>query len=319
MVNYKIPEMCLQLDSEDLRLVNRIKKLRHSGNFQTIRKEIGDEKLTDLIRKLYPQNDFKSLEVILGVPDSSLGHWFVQLGIQRTRRRVSNFVFPASFDRQTVIAGGKMAKNISAIKLDENLAYLVGFCLGDGAVQKFMVEVFNKDKGMKEFLKATMKRYGKVQDVTRKDGLWKLRLSSVKIASLIKQNKKMVQETIEYIISDTALAQSFLAGLWDAEGSVLKQRNYFHVYLYNSNKELLDVISDYLNRYGIKNSTINVKQRTEPYNYKGRLIISRKPVYRLGVPKSYVKKWAELIGLNLKHSKKSAVVYDIINGDGVNE
>ncbi len=59
------------------------------------------------------------------------------------------------------------------------------------------------------------------------------------------------------------------------------------------------------------NSIIKIKKRTQPYYLKGKQIIARKQIYRLGVPKNNLKQWSELIGLHLKHSKKTAVVCKI--------
>ena len=118
------------------------------------------------------------------------------------------------------------------------------------------------------------------------------------------EDKKIIEKELGIWITS-------LAGFWDAEGSVLKQRSYFHVYLYNSNKDLLDKISKYLEGNSIKNSIIKVKMRAKTYYYNGRPIVAKKQIYRLGVPKSHIKNWKELIGLHLKHSKKSAVVLEI--------
>ncbi len=311
MVNYNSFGFSERLTKNEQETIRQINEIREKHNFQAVKKIVGTEKLVIFFKKLYPKKDIKTIERITKIPDSTLEYWFKELGLPFVRRHVSALVFPANFDGSTVIAHGNSAKNLSAIKIDDNLSYLIGFCLGDGAVQKYRVEAFNKDIGMKEHLKATMQRYGSVQDISRPDGLWKLRLSSVKIAALIKRNNKIAEDILEYILSHNGLASRFLAGLWDAEGSVLEQANYIHVYLYNSNKELLEKISKYLEGNGIKNSMIKVKKRTQPYYINGRQVIARKQIYRLGVPKSHLKQWRELIGVHLKHSKKSAVVFKI--------
>lgn len=311
MVNYNSFNFSENLTMDDQETIRQISETLGKHDLRAVKKTVGTERLTKLLKKLYPKNDIKTIERIMNIPDSTLGYWFKNLGLPSVRRHVSTSVFPANFDRSTVVAYGNTAKNLSAIKIDGDLSYLIGFCMGDGAIQKYMVEAFNKDIGMKEYLKTTMQRYGSVKEGSRPDGLWKLRLSSVKIAALIKKNGKIVEEALDYILSDNELAPKFVAGMWDAEGSVLKQLNYIHVYLYNSNKELLEKISKYLESEGIKNSMIEVKRRTHAYYLNGRQIISRKKIYRLGVPKSDLKQWRELIGLYLKHSKKIAVVCEI--------
>ena len=298
-------------DAEDNLVISTIYSSRLNGNFRTIKNRIGAEKLKHFFTKHYPRKDIKYLEMITGVPDSSLLYWFKDLGINSTRWHFVQQPIPANFDGSFVANFAKNAIDYAAVNIDSNLAYLIGFCLGDGSVEKYSLEVFNKNEGMKNALKSTMQRYGKVRESIRENGLWRLRLSSSAIARLVKVNKTINEETLDFIFSDAKLIPSFLAGFWDAEGSVLKQRSYFHVYLYNSNKDLLDKISKYLEGNSIKNSIIKVKMRAKTYYYNGRPIVAKKQIYRLGVPKSHIKNWKELIGLHLKHSKKSAVVLEI--------
>lgn len=312
MVNQKLAMLDSKLSQRDSDMISRIKSIKQDGNFHTMRKTFGEQKLISLIGRLYPKNDIKTLEKIMNVPDSSLSYWFKQLGIKTTRRHISNSAIPADFDGCFVLNTQNTTTNINAINIDEGLAYLIGFCIGDGSVEKYSIEVFNKDTGMKKYLENVMKPYGKVKQRLRPDGLWKLRLSGVKIANLIKRNKAIREDTLDYILSDDELAGRFLAGLWDAEGSVLRQGKYFHIYLYNSNKRLIDKISEFLGLGGMDTTIIPMKKRENEYYLQGRKVVAKKTVYRLGIPKKHFKQWAEMIGLHLKHSRKSAVVKDIL-------
>ena len=246
MVNGNINGFQVELTSKELELINKIHLVREKGNFQTVRKTIGENAIKSLLTKLYPANDIKTMEKVLGVSDSSISNWFKSLGIPSVRRHMSNKVFPANFDASFVLPFDKTSINYLAIKMDVDLAYLIGFSLGDGAMEKYSLEVFNRDLGMQTYLESIMKKYGAVNKSVDPNGFWKLRLSSLKIANLAKQNKKVNNETMDFIFSDDLLAQKFLAGFWDAEGSVLKQDNYFHIYLYNSNKDLIERIQNYL-------------------------------------------------------------------------
>ncbi|MCX6800984.1 MAG: hypothetical protein NTZ73_02255 [Candidatus Diapherotrites archaeon] len=312
MVNYKTGYLDIGLPKEDLKIIKRISEIRKLGNFQTVRKTIGDKKLVSLINRLYPKNNISTLEKIFGVPDSSINYWFKQLEIKPSRKHVNNLVVPANFNGSSVFSVGNKSTNFSAIRIDKDLAYLIGFCIGDGSVQKYAIDVFNKNHGMKEYLNKIMARYGKVKETNRKDGLWKLRLSSVKIADLIKRNSIIRNDTLNHIFSEKILAGNFLAGLWDSEGSVLKQKNYFHVYLYNSNKKLIDEVSNYLERDGIQNSVLAMKKRLNRYVLQGRVVKAKKTVYRIGIKKTSLDKWVNLIGLHLKHDKKYVVVKQIL-------
>jgi hypothetical protein len=309
---YLSKEFVPQIDVASQELINMITQIRKKGNFQTVRKVLGDKKIKELLQSLYPKFDIVSLEKIFGVADSTLSHWFKVLGIKTTRRHISNQAVAANFNGNIIITKNNKSIKLSAIKITPELSYLIGFALGDGSIQKYQVEVFNQDKGMYTYLHKIMNKLGPVSLDQRDDGLWRIRLSNTKIADIIKRNKQVRIDTLEFILSDSILASRFIAGFWDAEGSVLKQAKYFHVYLYNSNKDLLDYIADYLKQNGIKFSILKLKERRKEYFIRGRLVKSKKQMYRLGIPKSHVKQWANEIGLYLLHSKKKIIVSEII-------
>jgi len=309
-----VSQLFPNVDASSNKLIEEITKIRENGNFQTVKNKIGKDKLVTLINKFYPKYDIKTLEKFFKVPDSTLGHWFNDLGIRTTRRHIINESVAANFEHSDVFTKDKKAIKLSAVKITPDLAYLIGFTLGDGAVQKYMVEVFNQDRGMYDYLLNSMKKLGPVTLDQREDGLWRIRLSSRIISDLIKRNKLMRQETVDFILSDSNLAKYFLAALWDAEGSVLKQGKYTHIYFYNSNKELIDLIVGYLNTKDIKSSILKLNERRKDYFINGHLVKPIKQMYRIGIPKSDVGKWANEIGLYLLHSKKKKVVNEIING-----
>ncbi len=300
----------------DLVLLNQIKEIKKKGNFRQIRKEIGDGKLREFIHEIYPSQSIMQLEKTLGVPDSSLGYWFKQLGIPSIRNHVTNISLPASFNLEKTLSNGKRANTFSAIKITPDLAYLVGFALGDGSVQKYMVEVFNQDYSLHDWLLPIMKKYGVVSRDTRSDGLWRLRLSSVKIANLIKVNKKIREDTLDYILSDNVLANIFIAAFWDAEGTVRRQGKYYHLYLYNTNLTLLNKIGQYLQSIGIAYSVHTRFDDDRNYRYPGRKVVSTKPIHRFCVPKDSFTQWIDNIGIHMKHTKKRAVIREMINQYG---
>lgn len=302
-----------RIDISSQKIIDEITRLRsEKNNFQTIKKQIGESKLIELIKNFYPKYDITLLEKIMKVPDSTLLRWFDKLRIKANRNHIFNESIVANFNKETILYSNNTVKKVSAIKMTPGLAYLVGFTLGDGATQKYMVEVFNKDRGMYNYLLKTMKNFGAVTLDQRANGLWRIRLSSKLISDLIKRNKKMRKETVDFILNNDRFAPYFIAGLWDAEGSVLKQAKYYHVYFYNSNKKLIDLVGNYLSKSRIDFSIIKIKERRKSFTSMGRTIIPRKQMYRLGVPKKSVDKWAELIGLYLLHSKKSKIVKEII-------
>lgn len=303
----------IALASEDVDLIGEISEVRRSGNFQTMREKIGADRLRKLLKNLYPKYTITELENIMGVPDSTLERWFQQLEIPFIRHHIGNRSFAGNENKTEIDETSGTLYKKNTIEITPELAYIIGFALGDGAVQKYMVEVFNKDENLRNSLYKFLQPYGTITEDRRPNGLWRLRLSSVLIADLIKNKKEMRKDTIDYLLQKEGLAKKFIAAFWDAEGSVLKQRNYYHVYLWNSNKYLLDKIGAFLVSKGIDYSIINIKRYPDRnYSLKGRPIVSRKQLFRLGIPKKSYFKWAHEIGMYLLHSKKSKMVKEIL-------
>lgn len=293
-------------------LLEQINNIREKGSFQTVRKKIGEKRLKGFINSIYPKLSLPEIEAITGIPDSTLGYWFKRLNIPTSRRHFTNVSAPGNFDAEMVLQTRQAAKKFSVINVTPELSYIIGFTLGDGAVQKYMVEVFNRDRKLREHLLELMKPYGSVTESEREDGLWKLGLSSVKIANLIKDENGIREDTLDHIFNDEELAKKFIAAFWDAEGTVRAQGNYYHIYLYNSNVLLLDKVKEFLTSKNISFSTlINDHDLNRVYFIKGRRVISRKLVHRISVPKSSYGLWINYVGNHMLHSKKSAVVNEM--------
>lgn len=301
-----------ELASEDVSLIKEISEVRRKGNFQTMQRKIGLKRVKQLLKNLYPKYTITEIEKIVGVPDSTLERWFQQLEIPFIRHRIGNRSFAGDEDKTEIDEKDGALYKKNTVKITPELAYVIGFTLGDGAVQRYMIEVFNKDENLHDTLYRFLQLHGTITEDRRPNGLWRLRLSSVLIADLIKNKKEMRKDTVDYILQKDELAKKFIAAFWDAEGSVLKQKNYYHVYLWNSNKYLLDNIGLFLASKGIEHSIINIKQGPERnYSFNGRRIISRKKLFRSGIPKKAVQKWANEIGIHLLHTKKSKMVEEI--------
>lgn len=304
----------------DETLVNQITELRKEKNFQTIKKEIGEERLREFIHSIYPKFSITEIEKITGIPDSTLGYWFQQLKIPFIRNHVFNVSLPGSLSSEVVVSKGAVTKKVSTIDITPQLAYTIGFALGDGSTQKYQVEVFNKDKQLKYHLLNLLEQYGPITEENRENGLWRLRLSSVKIANLIKDEKGLRKDTVDYIFSNEELAKMFTAGFWDAEGSVLQGKNkYYHIYLYNSNEYILNKICSFMSSKSIGFSALNMKSRENAYLLNNRKVVAKKLIKRLSIPKSSMLIWAKEVGIYLNHTKKSRVVKDILRIFGGNQ
>jgi len=299
----------------DRALVEQITELRKEKNFQTIKEEIGEERLKEFIHAVYPKFTITEIEKITGIPDSTLGYWFKQLGIPFIAHHVTIRAVPGSQDGEMTIEEDGSVRKIVMVKITPELAYAVGFALGDGSIQQYQVEVFNKDKHLKTCLFNILKQYGHITEEERENGLWRLRLSSVKIASLIKDKKGIRQDTLDYIFRNDKLAKKFIAGFWDAEGTVLyqKEKKYYNLYLYNSNHYLMDRIEGFFKRGGIKFSIHKRPTRDESYLLKGRWVKSKKELIRLNIHKVSWGDWIKEIGLSMNHGKKREMINKINN------
>ncbi len=294
-------------------LVDQIAVIRNrTSNLQTVKKKIGEKRLRDFFTTLYPQFTITEIETITSIPDSTLGYWFKQLDIPFIRHRSLTVLVPGDIDGQAIISKGQNTYRILTIKITPELAYTIGFALGDGAIQDWMVEVFNKDPNLRKVLFEYLKPYGSITQDERPDGLWRLRLSNGPIAKLIKLNKKIREDTIEYIFANKELARMFVAAFWDAEGTARRQGNYYHVYLYNTNKYLIDTICNFLRKNGINFSIHSRRSRDKPAYTAGRIIKSKKILHRIAIPKASYKIWLNEIGVYLNHTKKREVVNEML-------
>lgn len=294
--------------------LTEIATIKKYGNFRTVKNKIGEAKLKAALLTLYPQYTIKEIESMIQIPDSTLARWFNSLGIPSDMRwhiKISSKA--GSKNNEQIIRNGKNLEKKLTVQITPDLAYLIGFVLGDGSVQNYMVEVFNRDVELQPNLNQIMKNYGTVTEDKRPNGLWRLRLSSVIIANLIKKNKKTDQDTLSYIFKHEKLARAFIAAFWDAEGTVRHQGNYYHIYLYNTNKRLMRKISNFLMNENIKFSTHERPSRDSSYFLNGHMIKSTKNLVRINIHKPSWDRWMNTIGLLMHHSKKRKTVDELMS------
>lgn len=308
----------------NLQILEEIKKKKIEGsNFQTIKKEIGEDRLKEFLNTIYPKFSIAEIEKITGIADSTLGYWFLKLNIPLVRNHIRTRALAGDKNKtEAVITIEDKTYELQTIEITPELSYIIGFALGDGSISQYMVEVFNKDRKLKGHLFEFLKPYGTISEEERDYGLWRLRLSNGRIANLIKDQEGIRLDTLEYIFKNDDLAEKFIAGFWDAEGTVRLQNKYYHLYLYNSKLPLLEMIRRYLIEKGIKISTLIKDQRGESHYVNGRLLTNKKIMYRLSVPKESAKKWIKHIGINMLHSKKGDMIQQMIKnkyGEGLNE
>lgn len=298
----------------DQDILERIASLNHHHrDLRTVKKQIGEEKLKNIINQIYPKYTLPQIEKITGIADSTLGFWLKNLNIKTERWHIETKSVPGDkYKEEVKQINGKWINQVT-INITPELAYIIGFTLGDGAVQKYSVEVFNKDEGIKKGIETYLESFQHTGEDKTSSGIWRIRLHEKRIANLIKENKKTRYDTIDYILSKPELANQFIAAFWDAEGSVqYKEKHGFHIYLYNTNLKLLEKIENYLNSITIICSKLKIDGRNRQYTYNGRAIIAKKILYRLYVPKSCRYIWAKEIGTKMLHSKKSKIIKQIL-------
>jgi len=67
-----------------------IRKENH--DFRTIKKQIGEDRLKEVISTIYPKFTITEIESITGIPDSTLGHWFKLLNILKRKRWLKKYL-----------------------------------------------------------------------------------------------------------------------------------------------------------------------------------------------------------------------------------
>ena len=298
----------------DYNFIEKINLIREKGNFHTIKNEIGEKRLKQFIKSIYPKFAITEIETITGIPDSTLAYWFKELKIPFIRHHIITKAFPGKDNSEIVVSRDNKNYIAATVKITPELAYIIGFTLGDGSVQPYQIEVFNKDKGLREILFEYLKPYGSITEEERPNGLWRLRLSNGVIANLIKDKNGVRQDTLNYIFNNEKLARKFIAAFWDAEGTVLyqKEKKYYNLYLYNSNEKILEKIKDFLEKKEIKFSVHSRKTRDKNYIINNRVVKSKKILHRINIHKSSWKTWLNEVGLYLNHSKKREMVNNII-------
>lgn len=293
--------------------IEEINAIREHGNFQTLKKRFGEREFRNILLRLYPKYTTPQIEEMTGIPGSTLSNWFIHLGIARERWHSEIISQAGNRDSEIIVRDGEKVKRKYIVEMTPDLAYLIGFCLGDGSIQKYTVEVFNKDTELREYLYSILKNYGPIGDRGVRDyGLWVLRLNSVRITNLIKNGKEINKKTIDYIFNRRTLARSFVAAFWDAEGRVAPQSKHFAIYLYNTNKYLIDKVGEFLTNQKIEYSIHSRFDPERQYTLKGRVVKSKKILHRISIPKGSSLIWAKEIGVFMKHSKKRQIVSEIV-------
>lgn len=306
------------LSAEQAEIAANIRDCTTKGDLRRVLQRVGEGCLRQFLLSLYPALSLGEIETATGIPDSTLGYWFRRLRIPTNARHARSVSVLCDEDGFSVMGTPESAVYEHKIMLTPELAYLIGFALGDGTIETYSVATFNKEETVVRYLQTICEKYGKVTYRKREDGLHKLRLSSRKIACLIRENGKIREDTVDYVLNDPECSKYFIAAFWDAEGSVAAKQIGIcssNVVLYNSNKQLLEKIASALSGIGIETTIISYAYLDRKYILKGRPLHPRKVMHKLRVKEAFVLRWAQTIGSFMQHPKKQERVKAILQGD----
>lgn len=237
----------------------------------------------------------------LSVPNSrvtnSLHQSAVEIRPQRTPTIVTELVTSRPTPPRIAIYKGQVIVK-RQIRLTLELAYVLGWILGDGYTNKREIDaiVSARERELIEpFVKRVLERFGRVFVVPR-HGAFLIRCNSTALSRVLCTDEgTRCWENIDFALSLPKFASALIAGFWDADGGIYHEANgTLRAHLYNSNLLLLDKIASAMqNLYGIESTMYKRKENKESPSSK---IHARRDRFDLYVPARSNALWARYIG-----------------------
>lgn len=153
------------------------------------------------------------------------------------------------------------------IRLTLRLAYVLGWIIGDGYVNRREIDAIismRECRLIEPFIVRFLERFGKVFVVPR-HGAHIIRCNSTELArALRKATGQRYWKNVDFILDSPKFAAAFIAGFWDADGGVFHEpKGAFRAHLYNSNLPLLKKIARALDvHFGIEVTLYKRKTRS---------------------------------------------------------
>ncbi|KPV65084.1 MAG: hypothetical protein AOA65_0463 [Candidatus Bathyarchaeota archaeon BA1] len=195
-------------------------------------------------------------------------------------------------------------------RVDEYVRYEEGKALYNTNFKLLTPALRKAENVAKRFnVKATLS-YRDINDkpVTRIEDAyrWRLVIYSSALARLIgTERERLVQETIDTLLKPPFMGH-FLAGLWDADGTVaVRPLKSIELYQSEPNLPLLRKIRDALIREDIPNTIHLAERATGVRKIYKKVIVFKEDMYALRIRAVGTLKWYELIGRNLQRPEKS--------------
>ncbi len=204
------------------------------------------------------------------------------------------------------IVRGRRTKNV-LVEPDSDLAYFLGFALGDGSFSHRMISI-HQSLGEKDYLpileslvaRLSRKHGGAVNRSIYEERLLDLTWCNSKISRIIKFLHEKRYDQIDGFLNGRFSAE-FVAGLWDADGDVDSE----HPRLHNTDLRLLQAVQLAMKgRCGVRSYVRMNIPAGSSHVIRGVEHISRRAIYCLQVSRSSRKKWAQMIGLKLRNPRK---------------
>lgn len=298
--------------------------------------KLGEDRVKQTIHELYVVRG-KSMEEIgkeLAKDYRVVNKWIRKFGIERrpgqAPTHVSRLVLETPPQRSRLVVKDGQPVKITSIRLTDELAYLIGFVIGDGYVGPNNIELCNTEFGLIDPLATVLKKVsvengGKVGLQYREfrtgrgmgcEGAYSYRFwyNNSDIARLIKVERKLRDDSIDLLLADKL--GHFLAGFWDAEGSVwysVAERLLVEVKATQNeiNLEMIKKIIRRLDSLGIRTSCQLTHKKNDLGFFYGNPCMTRENVYSLHVFKESVPDWISLVGRNMLHPKKKRKISEL--------
>ena len=201
---------------------------------------------------------------------------------------------------------GRRVKIVS-VSPDSDLAYFLGFAIGDGSLTHRTVSI-HQSLGEKDYLpilesllvRLSRKLGGGVNRSIHQERLLDLTWCNSRICRIIMFLHEVRYDQIDGFLNGR-LSAEFVAGFWDADGDVNRE----HPRLHNTDLRLLQAVQSVLTeRFGVQSYIRTSTPVSSKRIIHGIEIISTRPLYCLQVGRRSRKKWAQTVGRKLKNPRK---------------
>lgn len=296
--------------------------------FREIVVEIGWDKFHEIMYYLYSCLGMGTVTIgkLIGKSDVTIGDWLRRLGIQVKPHKYKVYASLGEKQGWKVEVKNKKQVKTHVIVPDENLVRLIFFSIGDGMIQDYMVHIYQTEKRMFPILRDRMGHYGTVfvdyydfygrkVDTLEEAYKYRLALNYAELARLIADVEGLRLDTVQFCLKDRKLATYAIASLWDADGSLPKDKTKLlgfraeitQSYIPEAGKDaikFLTQIGEALKDHWEINSRLRFLEVALKTSIHKGIIKVRHPRYILHISQKDLPRFANEIGLYCEHPDK---------------